>query len=262
MKRWMKLRGMTLALALMLAVGAPVYVLQTPVEVSAKTVKKGLKLEAGKYYYYRNGVKVRGKWITIGTNKYYFKANGVAAQGWNKIGGKAYFFNTKAVMVKNREVDGVKLNAQGWASLNDDRVKLVFKVSSVVADNTKGIRLKALKMKACYNFIRLKCTYAGRFGSTDTSGWEVNYAYQMLDTRKGNCYSSAAAFGMLARKCGYDAKIVTGKISIDGAAEIDHAWVEINGKVYDPQTHRDKGISVYGISYQSTRVVYTVENKV
>lgn len=262
MRQWMRRRGMLLVLALMLAAGTPLYVMNTPVEVSAKTVKKGLKQEKGKYYYYQKGVKVKNKWITIGKKKYYFQKNGAAAVDWNKIGNKAYYFNSKAVMVKNKKVDGVKLNAKGQASLNNDRVKLIFAVKSVVAEKTKSSWSKAQKLEACYNDM-LKCGYAGKFGSTTAAGWEVKYAYDMLTSRKGNCYSFASAFGMLARECGYNAKIVTGKISKDGADEISHAWVEISGKVYDPQTQQTMGIDLYGKKYTDvSRAVYTVEKKI
>lgn len=262
MRQWMKKRGMLLALALLLAAGTPLYMVQTPVQVSAKAVKKGLKREKGKYYYYKKGVKVKKQWVSIGKKKYYFQKNGAAAVDWNKIGNKAYYFNSKGVMAKNKRVDGVKLNAKGQASLNNDRVKLIFAVKSVMAKKTKSSQSKAQKLKACYNDM-LKCGYAGKFGSTTVSGWEVKYAYDMLTSRKGNCYSYASAFAMLARECGYNAKIVTGKITKDGGNEIPHAWVEISGKVYDPQTQQNMGIDLYGKKYTDmSRVVYMAEKKI
>lgn len=262
MRQWIKFRGMAMALALLLAMGAPLYVMQTPVEVSAKAVKKGLKKEKGKYYYYNKGKKAKNKWVTIGKKKYYFQGNGAAAVGWTKIGGKAYYFTSKAVMAKNKKVDGIKLNAKGQASISNERVKLIFAVQSVIDRVAKSSQSKEQKLKACYDDM-LKCGYAGRFGSTDTAGWEVGYAYEMLTSRKGNCYSYAAAFGMLARKCGYNAKIVTGQIVKDGAAAVNHAWVEINGRVYDPQTQQTMGIDLYNKDYTaSSRVVYTIGKKV
>ncbi len=263
MKRPLKYKGMALALALSLTAGVPVMqAAQMPVEAAAKAAKNGLRQENGKYYYYKKGTKVKKTWKTIGKKEYYFQNDGSAAVGWTKIGKKAYYFTAKAVKVKNKKVNGVKLNQKGEAPLNNERVALLLKAQSVVAEITKSSQSKAQKLKACYAYM-LNCEYAGKFGSTDISGWEVGYASEMLDSRKGNCYSYAAAFGILARVCGFNARIVTGQISKDGAQAVSHAWVEIGGKVYDPQTEKVMGIDLYGKKYADiSRVVYTVDRKV
>lgn len=263
MKRQLKCKGIALALALSLTAGVPVMQMApVPVEAAAKTAKSGLKQENGKYYYYKKGTKVKKTWVTIGKKEYYFQNDGSAAVGWTKIGKKAYYFNNKAVKVKSKNVDGVKLNAKGEASPSNERVAMLLKAQSAVAKVTKSSQTKAQKLKSCYEDM-LKCSYLPRFFPTDTAGWEVKYASDMLDGRKGNCYSYAAAFGMMARACGYNAKIVTGQISKDGAEAVNHAWVEIGGKVYDPQTETVMGIDLYGQSYANiSRAVYTIEKKI
>lgn len=263
MKRALKHKGITLALALSLAAGVPaMQAFQAPVEAAAKAAKNGLKQENGKYYYYKKGAKVKKTWITIGKKEYYFQSDGSAAIGWTKIGKKIYYFTAKGIKVKNKNVDGVKLNQKGEVSISNERAAMLVKAQSAVAKITKSSQSKAQKLKACYADIR-NCEYAGKFVSTDTAGWEVWYASDMLDSRKGNCYSYAAAFGMLARACGFDAKIVTGQISKDGAQAINHAWVEIGGKLYDPQTEKIMSIDLYGKNYADvSRVVYTPEKKI
>lgn len=80
--------------------------------------KKGLKLERGKYYYYKNGVKVKNKWLTLKRNgkyyKYYFRANGAAYAGTKvygtsvpavkKISGAYYGFDRLGHMLKGTYV--------------------------------------------------------------------------------------------------------------------------------------------------------------
>ena len=46
----------------------------------------------------------------------------------------------------------------------------------------------------------------------------------MFSTGKGNCYSYAAAFGVLAKALGYDAICYSGTI---GVAHQPHGWTEI-----------------------------------
>lgn len=262
MRKQLRAKGVMLTLAVALAVGAPVSVLQNPVEASAKAVaKKGLKKESGKFYFYEKGKKVKNKWVTVGKKKYYFKKDGSAAIGWNKIGKKAYYFDDKAVMVKNKTIHKVKLNAKGEAKLND-RAKVMIKAQSVADKKTKATQSKAQKLKACYNYVA-KCGYAPKFLSTSGSGWEVKYADDMLQNGKGNCYSFATAFGMLARACGYDAKIVTGTMSLNGNKSQPHAWVEIGGKVYDPQQQNNLKIDLYGKAYSGiAQIKYAAQKRV
>lgn len=259
MKNQIKTRGLALALALLMAAGTPLYAVQAPVQAAVTmAVKKGLKLEKGNYYYYVKGKKVKNTWKTIGKKKYYFKASGAAAVGWNKIGKKAYYFSAKGVMAKGKTVDKVKLGSNGQAALSDRAVMLV-KAQSVLEQKTKSTQTKAQKLKACYQDM-LKCSYLARFFPTDTADWEVQYAYDMLTNRKGNCYSYASAFAMLAKACGYNAKIVTGQLNKDANNIGPHAWVEIGGKVYDPQTQQNMDIDLYGKAYSevSSRVTYTI----
>lgn len=242
MRDRLKIKGMAMALAVALAVGTPACVMQTPVEVSAKTMKKGLKLENGRYYFYKNGKKVKNGWQTDGKKRYYLKKDGVAAIGWNKIGKKAYHFNVKAVMEKNKKIDGVQLDKKGEASLST-RVKMLVEVQSVLDKRTKSSQTKAQKLKVCYKYLRDKCGFGyparGLVPQGKPSKWEAGYAYDMLKEKKGNCYSYAAAFAVLARGCGYNnATVVVGKIKKPGQDPIAHAWVQIGSKVYDPQTEQ------------------------
>ena len=258
-RKSLRARGMALALALTLAAGAPAaYVALTPVEVSAKAVKKGLKQENGKFYFYVKGKKVKNSWQTVKGKRYYFKGNGAAAIGWTKIQNKAYYFNTKGVMAKNKTVDKVRLNSKGQASLTQ-RVQMLLLVQNVTGTGANSAQAKEKRLRACYDHMVNKCSYRPReTPSGKPSKWEVKYAYEMLRDKGGNCYSYAAGFAMLARGCGYDAKLVVGSIQKPGEELIAHAWVEIGGKVYDPQTQqtlqKNSGLKVdlYGKSYGDT----------
>lgn len=265
MRKWLKSKGLMLALALALAAGAPLGALQNPVEVSAKAVKQGKKLENGKYYYYVKGKKIKNQWKTISKKRYYFKKDGSAAVGWNKIGNKAYYFDAKGVMEKNKTVHKVKLDKNGEAKLSA-RAKVMIKAQSVVEKKTKATQSKEQKLKICYKYM-VQCGYLGKRPDSK-AGWEVRFADDMLRTRKGNCYSFAAAFGMLARACGYNARIVTGTASLENGRKVDHAWVEIGGKVYDPQQENsfkkmNRSVDLYNKTYESiTEITYKVKKKI
>ncbi|MDQ9777002.1 transglutaminase domain-containing protein, partial [Acinetobacter baumannii] len=46
---------------------------------------------------------------------------------------------------------------------------------------------------------------------TGSTGWELEIAKTMMSSKKGNCYSWAAAFTYMARKVGYPATAIAGE---------------------------------------------------
>ncbi len=80
-------------------------------------------------------------------------------------------------------------------------------------------------LKALYDFVLYDSFYLGgeKFAKGAT-GWEVEKAYQMLSTGKGNCYAYAATFWALSRAIGCNAVCYSGCV---GTHDNPHAWVEI-----------------------------------
>lgn len=115
MKKWKKVLALVLCLTF---VQAPVLSLTEPATVEAASVKKGLKKENGKYYYYVNGQKVKNTWKTISVKgqkkRFYFGSNGAAYAGkvefgqevlaFKKISGKWYCFDKNGYMQKGLRV--------------------------------------------------------------------------------------------------------------------------------------------------------------
>lgn len=76
--------------------------------------KNGFVTTAKGKYYYKNGVALKEKWLTVNQKTYYFRKNGTAATGIYKINGVIYLFNKNATLAKNRwiVVDGKKYYAK------------------------------------------------------------------------------------------------------------------------------------------------------
>ncbi len=104
-----RVRAGAAALALGLALGAPVAELSDVPAVQAAesgtAVQQGLVKSGKKYYYYKNGKKVKKAWVTVKVKKkkykYYFGKTGAACTGVKKIKGKIYCFNAKGQMQKD-----------------------------------------------------------------------------------------------------------------------------------------------------------------
>lgn len=122
MKKWKKLLIFVLCLMLM---QVPVTTVSSPENVQAATVKKGLKKERGKYYFYVNGKKVKNTWKTVKVKekgkivsyRYYFGKNCAAYSAVKAMGsynnvvvksikGKKYGFNARGRMAKGVYVNG------------------------------------------------------------------------------------------------------------------------------------------------------------
>lgn len=80
--------------------------------------------------------------------------------------------------------------------------------------------------------------YGYRGGSMVDLGaenWEPAMALEMVTAQKGNCYRFTALFAMLARRCGFQAKGISGEVNFNtGSGWGPHSWVEVelNGKTW------------------------------
>ena len=72
----------------------------------------GLKKVNGKYYYYKNGKKVKNAWKTIDGKRYYFTKNGAAATLSTKVKGAYYVFGSNGVLQQGAK-SGVRVVSLG-----------------------------------------------------------------------------------------------------------------------------------------------------
>lgn len=148
---------------------------ENTLQTAAKTKKSGLQPEKGKYYYYKNGVKVKKKWLTLKQKgkyyKYYFGANGAAYAGTRqygtsipavkKIGSANYGFDYQGHMLKGTYV----INGKFYVFASKDgkmngKLSLKLRAASKKEQSTAPLKkllkniglkpLKVLKAEGCY----------------------------------------------------------------------------------------------------------------
>lgn len=183
------------------------------------------------------------------------------AVGWLTINGKRYYYDKNGDLVKNQYVDGYKLSSNG--AMTDKSYKLYKKVRAVISEKTKGITYNEKKLKACFDYLSNNFSYL-RDDSAFYDGWQIDYAYTILSTGKGNCYKFASAFAFIARELGYDASVIVGQVTSVSGGFIPHGWVEIkvnkNVYVYDPDLQMELGryynVNFFKITYASSPVTY------
>lgn len=186
-------------------------------------VKKGLKIEKGKRYYYVNGVKLKNRWKNIGTSKYYFGADGAAKTGWYSIGSKSYYFNSRGIL----QAKFTKKMDKALLTKMDEIIKSQ-KITDKTSDSAALTRL--------FRYMRDKCGYARTMNFTGAKGWDAQYAKAMLTSQKGSCYHFAAAYAYLVKRAtGLPVRIGWGESNAFNQDKWQfHAWceVQLNGVWY------------------------------
>ena len=152
------------------------------------------------------------------------------AEGYHTINGRLYRVKDgvllRSVTVEGFTFDGAGRYTTGSAALDQ-------RLAGIVAETTNASMTRDQKLRALYNYIRDHYTYLKRpLVDKGETGWEAGYAEDFLQTGRGNCYSYAAAFCLLARQLGLPARAVVGELKIQAVQE--HGWVEIplDGKTY------------------------------
>ena len=164
-------------------------------------------------------------------------------RGWKKLGGKYYYFdrNTGAQM-KNCTVDGIRLNSDGSAvssAYNNEKIRTMIKARSIMESITNKSDSKETKLRKCFDWV-MKHPYK-RYRTLKVArqkaGWEMLFANDHFERGQGCCVADACAFAFLAHECGYGTVYIC-----DGGS---HAWVEINGYLYDPMMAEEAGYDKY-----------------
>lgn len=190
------------------------------------------------------------EFVTEGNAVYYIDKNGEPVRGWKKLGKEYYYFDRKSgKMAAGKEVDSVKLKADGTArqtKASVARIKTMIKARAIVEKITKSTDSIEQKREKCFRWVfqfpyhryrRLQPIYK-------QPGWEVTFANDIFDHKQGCCVSEAAAVAFMFHECGYEEVYV--------ACDTGHAWTELEGRVYDPLFAEARGYSkYYNIPYSS-----------
>ena len=223
-------------------------------EKSGKIVTENGK----KYFEYSDGKKAKSCFLEVKGKNYYFGKKGVMEKGWMKKDGNYYYFDRNTgVQKKNCKVDGIKIKKDGTVkktSYNKKKIETMIEAKSIMnkivnVTDTKEQKLKKVfdwVMKHPYNRHRILAQARMK------KGWEMTYAKDIYKSGDGCCVSEACAFAFLAHECGYK------KVYI--CDDTEHAWTEINGRVYDTLFAEIKNYDDY---YNSTykKVKLWRENK-
>jgi len=159
---------------------------------------------------------------------YVTESQGISGTGWKVIDGETYYIDkTTKVIKRNATVKGSKLDKNGRYTTG--LAKLDKELTKVFKSQTKNSMTNRQKLKAIYTYLYKQCAYrTDVYRKVGTNSWDKEVAYKMLKNKKGNCYYYAAATTYAARKCGYNAKTISGYVLYRGYTyPARHGWCEI-----------------------------------
>ena len=95
------------------------------------------------------------------------------------------------------------------------------------------------QLRGCYDWLIQNCSYGSVLSNLNQGGWLAEDAYSIMTQRVGVCDNYSAAFAVLARMIGFDARIQTGQTHRAAGGDTGHAGCVINihgvDYVFDPQ---------------------------
>ena len=155
------------------------------------------------------------------------------------------------------------INKTTLSSLKTGYTTLDNKISNIISNNTNSSMSKYDKLRAVYDYVKKKITYkTSPINMNEVNDLQEKYgfylndaliAYQALyslDTGYGVCDNYASLFMLLARRIGFDAYTVSGRVNKAGGGTTGHTWVmiKISGKYYifDPQIEDTNGSDYFG----------------
>lgn len=139
------------------------------------------------------------------------------------------------------------------------------KVQNIITSVTTLDMTPDQKLRACYQYVLDHTTYKRTY-DTPSGDWTRQYASDIYDTGKGNCYRYAAAFAYLAKGLGYQVHVCTGQISAARGGLTPHGWVEIwdgtQWLICDPDMQDSKGGNYYLRTFANYPVKPLVQEQV
>ena len=156
-------------------------------------------------------------------------------EGFRQVGASLYYVEKDGTVLTDGYRDSLYFGEDGRYTSGDGKLDSL--IDGVLERTLDGSMDAMERLRAVYDYTVRNFEYrrgnALRRGAT---GWEAKEAYDMLSAGKGNCYSYAAVFCMLARAVGFDAQARAGTVDFIDSA---HGWVEIEidgyNYLFDPE---------------------------
>lgn len=184
-------------------------------------------------------------------NRMYFLSNGTYTPVDTVLNMGTAYYSCNENRVLALPCDKLYLDGKAVESLTPNGVAVFQKARAVVQSVSNPADSKEDKLYKCYLWIK-KCPYI-QYRTTmdainaDPVDWDATFANDIFDSGAGCCVSLSCAFAYMAKACGFE------RVTI--CSDTKHAWVDIDGRLYDPLFAKDRNFSTnYNAAYTDYRV--------
>jgi ribonucleotide monophosphatase NagD (HAD superfamily) len=186
---------------------------------------KGLKKIKKKYYFFDSSGIMQSGHVKYKKAEYFFKKDksGKAAAITNtvkKLDDKVWYFDKKGKKYK-----------YGFESAGNKKADIA---AGIILSGAKvNKKLSARKnLERAYRFIAKRSSYRHTSApSLKNNKWIYKFAYNMVKKKYGQCYGFGSICGVIAKALGYDARVVSGKVTFSGNyTPSAHVWAYVTVK--------------------------------
>lgn len=193
------------------------------------------------------------------------------APGYYLIDGELYCVQNNGCYARNAQIGRLQFDDNGRYTTGDS--ELDDRLTKLIREKTVPEWPLDLNLRIVYNYVCNNFDYVpAKMIDSDEIDWEAETALEMLTRGKGNCYSYAGLFTVLARKMGYQAWGVTGEFCNSFQEWTTHGWVQvdIDGEILlcDPEIegvyapNRDLKWDLYMKPYGETPTTYYLDGEI
>ena len=176
------------------------------------------------YYFDEKGRAVQDSFLTLDENRYYFDEIGRIVTGWFCLEEDFYYYAyANGVIATDTVVDQYRLDKDG-------RCYTKYRILQYVRELTDSSMTEQEKIDALYNW--LLPGYIYYFNSYEhiqadwhwPAGWIDDFAKDMMDDQRGNCFKYAAFLGLMIREAtGLPVTVYRGTLPLGDP----HGWVTV-----------------------------------
>lgn len=245
-KKHIKRIASILAFALALTSPASVFAEDTAPQESeaagSPTLLEGWNQDtgSGKKYFVKEGVIQKG-WLTCGQDKYYLDpSDGAMVTGLKKISGKQYYFTSQGKLVTAKY--GYKIKNRYYQISRKGVLKKLSRtegMAGALLDKQGKSLKKAFQWSA-------KIKYAPPSKTPSSKQAAKYYGEYGFRYKKGDCNVQAYTLYWLAKRMGFQSKVIHGYVPLAKGGYGRHTWVEITIKgkayVFDPNLASQYGL--------------------
>lgn len=153
-------------------------------------------------------------------------------RGWVVVNDQYQFYDRiSGDRILGQTIDGIEISADGTVQSNptaEARIGIMIKAHNILDEITESTDSMDEKKRKAFDWVLSKQYRRFRLFSEcyEEPNIEITFAEDIFDRDMGDCVSESVAVALLFHEIGYT--------NVTFCSDSGHAWVDLDGKLYDP----------------------------